>query len=184
MKPVIVICDIFGRTQAFDTLCRHLPGKVSPVDPYGGRNMGFATEAQAYEYFMAHAGLEAYADQIFNLISNLKYQISVIAFSVGAASLWKICGRPELSHIKKAVFFYGSQIRNFPQITPVFEARLIFPDFEPHFNVDDLIKNLEYKKGVTCTKAQGRHGFMNEHSRNFDPRLYQKYLGECISDLK
>lgn len=176
------ISDIFGRTPALETLCRQVcgrSGRFTIIDPYGGQDQGFSSEARAYAVFTERVGLEAYSRIIAARLGRDRGHILAAAFSVGASALWRLSRDTSFSRIRQAVCFYGSQIRHHPDITPCFRIRLIFPDHEPHFDVDDLMERLETKDRVSCRKAAGRHGFMNQCSPNFDPDLYSAYTA-CL----
>ncbi|MCP4720524.1 MAG: hypothetical protein GY860_13800, partial [Desulfobacteraceae bacterium] len=99
---------------------------------------------------------------------------------VGAAAIWHLSSNPNLSGIRQALCFYGSQIRYQTKIAPVFDIKLFFPS-EPHFDVDRLILNLKKIPRVSCQKTDGLHGFMNERSKNFDTGLYKSCLEQLNS---
>ena len=58
----IFVSDIFGKTPALENLSQAVGADVEVIDPYAGKYMGFQTERQAYECFMADVGLGAYGD--------------------------------------------------------------------------------------------------------------------------
>jgi len=181
-----MISDIFGRTPAFETLCKELSQtapKVHPIDPYKGVDPEFETEALAYEYFMAQVGLEQYQSILMDSLSRSGPDTVLIGFSIGASVIWKISGRPLFRHIKKAFCFYGSQIRLNASIDPLFDIELLFPEQEPHFDVDELISMLKGKSRVTCSKAKGLHGFMNKLSPHFDPACYSVFMAHLKTSL-
>ncbi len=60
-------------------------------------------------------------------------------------------------------------------IQPTFEVEFIFPSHEPHFDVDEIIQKLVTIPRVSCRKASGEHGFMNELSRNYNAECLTKY---------
>ncbi|MCF6248256.1 MAG: hypothetical protein L3J69_12985 [Desulfobacula sp.] len=69
-------------------------------------------------------------------------------------------------------------------IQPNFDVELIFPEYEPHFEVDGMIKKLMNTPRVSCHKAPGNHGFMNELSKNFKIKCFTEhteYLLKIIS---
>ncbi|KGK03078.1 hypothetical protein QMA03_10980 [Pseudoalteromonas sp. APC 3356] len=47
---LVLVSDIFGKTAALKALAEELNAQ-SIVDPYGGVDMAFNSEQQAYEYF-------------------------------------------------------------------------------------------------------------------------------------
>ncbi|RLC02800.1 MAG: hypothetical protein DRH34_06765 [Deltaproteobacteria bacterium] len=187
---LFLVADIFGRTPALETICEKLSQMVSDVqiiDPYNGVNLEFKTEAHAYDYFMTRVGLEKYQSILTDRIDPSGPNIVLIGFSVGASAIWGISPQLSLKHVKKAFCFYGSQIRHQTGVFPVFDVELIFPEQEPHFNVDILISRLHKKNRVTCTRTDGLHGFMNELSLHFNPACYAdfiEYLKTPLTQLK
>ena len=79
----------------------------------------------------------------------------LIGFSVGASVIWELSDKFYNKKKIKAVCFYGSQIRYSLDINPTIEMDLIFPEYEPHFNIKNLFSQLSHKKNVNCKiKAQ------------------------------
>ena len=176
---IFLVSDIFGRTQAFETICTQLSQAATDlqiIDPYNGVNHKFETQTHAYEYFMDRVGLKEYQDILTNKLTQYEQDIVLIGFSVGASAIWGISHQPSLKHVQKAFCFYGSQIRRNINIHPLFDIELIFPKQEPFFNVDELISLLHKKTLVTCIKINGRHGFMNELSTHFNPDYYKDFI--------
>ncbi len=184
---VFLISDIFGKTLALKRLCEHLFQKktdIEIIDPYGDVGLGFESETLAYEYFMDQVGLDNYCDIIQDRLKMHRPNTILIGFSIGASAVWRLSQNNSLSYVKKAVCYYGSQIRYFMDVHPCFDVELIFPDQESHFNIDLLIDKLKETPHVSCQKTFGNHGFMNELSQNYDPSLYTKhtkYLSDILS---
>lgn len=184
--PVLLISDIFGRTPALETICEQLSQTetgIQMIDPYNGVNHGFETEADAYAYFMDRVGIKKYQAILKDPLKVSGKDTTLVGFSVGAYAIWGISHLASLKHIKKAFCFYGSQIRHQTGILPVFDIKLIFPEHEPHFNVDRLIQCLNKKEHVTCSKANGLHGFMNKLSSNFSAVCYKKFIHHLKTSL-
>jgi len=183
---LFLVADIFGRTPALETIGKKLSDLVPDtrmIDPYQGVNHRFETETQAYEYFMGRVGLKKYQSILMDGLSPSGPETVLIGFSVGASAIWAISGQPSLGHIKTAFCFYGSQIRQHLGIEPLFDMTLIFPEQEPHFDVDELIRTLKAKSRVSCSKAKGLHGFMNELSPHFDPACYAVFISYLKASL-
>ena len=184
---LFLVSDIFGRTPALEAIGRQLSENIPDIgiiDPYQGVDLQFETEAHAYKHFMDRVGLKNYQSILTDYLTPSAPDRVLIGFSVGASAIWGISGRPPFRHIKKAFCFYGSQIRNETGIHPLSDMEFIFPKQESHFDVDDLIGRLSAKSRVTCTKADGLHGFMNELSSYFDPVCYDKYIRYLKTSLK
>ncbi|MFA5905690.1 MAG: hypothetical protein WC836_17290 [Desulfobacula sp.] len=187
MTVLFLVSDIFGRTKALEAISERL-SNVAPdiriIDPYQGIDHGFETEAHAYDYFINRVGLETYQDILMDqLTSSGPDMMILIGFSVGASAIWAASDQPVFKRAKKAFCFYGSQIRHNTGIQPLFDIELIFPEQEPHFDVDELIRNLNTKSRVTCSKAPGLHGFMNKLSPHFDPACYEKFISYLKTSL-
>ena len=179
MTALFLVADIFGRTKALETMARQLSETVSDIriiDPYQGRDHLFETEALAYAYFMDHVGLETYRSILADALADPGPETVLIGFSVGASAIWSVSDRTFFRHIQRTFCFYGSQIRQYTGVRPRFDMELIFPEQEPHFDVDELIGILTAKDRVSCSKANGLHGFMNELSPHFDPDCYAVFM--------
>lgn len=179
LKTIMLISDIFGRTPALEELGRVLSRgarDLEIVDPYRGRDLGFETQDQAYAHFTSHVGVDRYLEILENRLGSDPETIIPIGFSVGASVLWRASANPKMSSVSKGFCFYGSQIRQYADIQPLFDLELIFPGSEPHFDVPGLIQILSAKKRVSCTRAAGPHGFMNRLSPGFDRKCFDVYI--------
>lgn len=177
---LIVVADIFGRTDVFVELAGEL-GKsyqmVELLDPYPRGHHGFADEKEAYSYFKDNVGLEEYSHKLAELLAPEKHAAChVVGFSVGASALWLNSDKP-LYHPQTKLFgFYSSQVRNYRHIKPQIETTLFFPKQEDHFDVGALIQELKTYRGVSCYQTDYLHGFMNKKSLNYSEEGYRKYL--------
>ncbi|MBU1343102.1 MAG: hypothetical protein KKE44_02930 [Proteobacteria bacterium] len=187
---LFLVSDVFGRTPALETIKKALSPAVSGIkiiDPYGGVDHKFQTEALAYAFFMDHVGLKQYQSILTDSIKPWDFDIVLVGFSIGASAIWAMSPLLSPDHVQKAFCFYGSQIRHLADTQPAINIELFFPRQEPCFNVDDLINRLQKKNRVTCEKANGLHGFMNELSPGFDPACYADFihrLKTALSRLK
>ncbi|PKG80646.1 hypothetical protein CXF85_21225 [Colwellia sp. 75C3] len=179
---IIIVSDVFGITPALLTL-KHELGATIVIDPYQGKNMGFTNEAEAYSYFVTSVGLDSYVAEVLKVLTGIDCQTTLIGFSVGASAIWKASESNEKNMIKDAVCFYGSQIRNFTQIAPCFNIKLVFPKSEAHFDVVELMEKLKNKPNVKITQVDYLHGFMNFHSTNFDRVGYKDSVDLLQSTL-
>jgi dienelactone hydrolase len=156
---------------------------IGIIDPYNGIHHHFETQAHAYDYFMKQVGLKKYQAILKDRLIPSGPGIVLIGFSVGASAIWGISHLSSLKQVQKAFCFYGSRIRQNTWINPIFDMELIFPEQEPHFDVDNLINCLQKKDQVTCTKTTGLHGFMNELSPHFDPGCYADFIEHLKGSL-
>lgn len=174
MKLIVIVSDIFGRTQALERLCSEIGYEyVIIADPYGGREMNFNDEASAYSYFMENIGLEKYSDILKNIVVPLNGDISVIGFSVGATAAWNISAQTQM---KDLICFYGSRIRNSVDIEPKCRVKLIMPCCEKGYDVDEFIGKMNGRNNVECIRTEYQHGFMNRLSSGFSEKGYAEYL--------
>jgi len=185
MTNTIVITDIFGKSPALEKLSTKLQNNLSKqvkiIDPYDGKFIAFSDEKQAYQHFTQSGGVEAFAKVLLKALTKEQLPTRIIAFSVGASALWSLSENEQLIHIKQTTCFYGSQIRYYQDINPIFPIELIFPAHEVHFDVDELQKVLVQKERVTTKNTEFLHGFMNELSTNFNIDAYQEYLDYLTS---
>ncbi|MCB2149426.1 MAG: hypothetical protein KQI81_23300 [Deltaproteobacteria bacterium] len=172
----IVVSDIFGKTSELEELCNSLKARVEIVDPYSGKFMCFKKELEAYEYFMANVGIQAYAELLLEKLASVSNPTTLIGFSVGASAIWKVSGNHNVDFIKNAICFYGSQIRNHTEVNPCFNIDLIFPTSEPIFSVGELANTLSKKSCVAVHNTPYLHGFMNSLSKNFSHVGYNEYI--------
>ncbi len=184
---LILVSDIFGATPAL----KEIQDELSPIiadtctiDPYRGRLLDFKNQTDAYQYFMSHIGLENYQSILEAELKVINSPVILIGFSVGASVIWNLSSQSDYNDVKKAFGFYGSQIRNQSGISSLFDIELIFPQKEPHFDVDRLIKKIEPGPNVYCRKAGGAHGFMNKLSEGFNQTCYCRHMDELKRELK
>jgi dienelactone hydrolase len=172
---IIIVSDVFGITAALLKLKDEI-GANTIIDPYKGECMDFENEDEAYSCFMNDVGLDNYASEVFKNTESLNCETILIGFSIGASVIWKSSVKNESNYIQQAFCFYGSQIRNAIEIEPCFKINLVFPKSELHFDVTELIKNLETKPNVKISQVDYLHGFMNYHSSNFNHVGYKEHI--------
>ncbi len=173
---VVILSDIFGRTQALETLALAISPASIIIDPYKGEKLCFDNEQIAYECFSEQVGLNTYSQVLDDYLATQEGQILLIGFSIGASAIWRAANGKQTSKVKAAYGFYGSQIRHETHIQASFPIELTFPAFETHFCVDKLIEKISTQDKVTIRKSQYMHGFMNQLSTNYSPEGYQKEL--------
>ena len=171
----IVVSDVFGKTPALVSFSNAL-NAVDIIDPYDGVNMNFKSEAEAYSYFVENVGLDGYLKKLTEKVQGLDSKSRLIGFSVGASVIWRLSEMVLSNTIDRAICFYGSQIRKFTIIEPLFKIEVILPASEPHFDVSELQKNLFDKLNITINRVPYLHGFMNSHSDNYHQEGYEEYI--------
>jgi dienelactone hydrolase len=172
---IILVSDIFGKTDALEKLSEKLNAKTI-VDPYNNEYINFADENEAYEYFIKNVGLDNYLKKVKSIVEMAPNNSILIGFSIGASVIWRLSEVILSKQIKSAVCFYGSQIRNFTDISPCFKIELIFPKKEEHFDVEKLETILSKKNNVESKIVKYLHGFMNYYSKNYNQDAYLEYL--------
>lgn len=198
---ILILPDIFGHTPALDHLADHLKGHplnqpgqtaakggntcsppaVEILDPYNGK-LSFRREDKAYRYFTRHMDIPAYSHLALGRLAVMDGPVFILGFSVGAAALWHLSGQTGLPPVAGAMGFYGSRIRDHADIRPQFDIHLVFPETEPHFDVDLLMSELKKMPQVSCEKTPGGHGFMNAYSNNYSPDLYHRFTAVDIPE--
>jgi dienelactone hydrolase len=167
---IILATEIWGRTPHTDTLAdllRPHADRVTVADPYDGCDPHFSSEEQAYAAYLDHGGLTPYARRVKALAKQAAPPVLLIGFSAGAGAAWAVVCTKDLP-ILRAVCFYGSAIRTMTDRIPRSPVDLIFPNHEPHFDVDELAATIQARPLTTCHRADAGHGFMNPLSENHD----------------
>ena len=172
---IILISDVFGKTPALIELAKALDAETI-VDPYNAIDMSFNNEAQAYAYFMDNVGLEVYLSKLVEVMKSVASASTLVGFSIGASILWQLSASPAVKNIKRGICYYGSQIRHFKAVEPLFELELVFPKKELHFDVLELQTVLAKKSNVNIIATDYLHGFMNLYSDNYDTAAYVEQL--------
>jgi dienelactone hydrolase len=172
---IILVTDIFGKTPALVKLSEELNAKII-VDPYGGVDMAFKDEDEAYSYFISNIGFENYFSVLLKTMESINFTSTLVGFSIGASVIWKLSEKLSVKNVNCAICYYGSQIRNFKEVNPLFKVELIFPKKEFHFDVLKLKNDLSKKKNVHTTKVDYLHGFMNKHSTNYNQSAYNEQV--------
>ena len=171
----IIVSDIFGLTPALTKLSDAIMAKTVIIEPYDGKSQPYDIEQYYYDKFIKNSSHDNYAAKVKNVFDELDSPTVCIAFSAGASAAWRaqlLTGNP---HLKKLIGFYPSQIRNNLDVNATIPCEFIFPQHEPHFNVDDIINSLALKAGVKCSKTTFLHGFMNQYSVNFNATAFDEY---------
>ena len=121
-------------------------------------------------------GLNGYGDLLLSTLQKTPSPIILIGFSVGASAVWQISESLNLEKVKRAVCFYGSQIRYLTEIQPNIMVDLVLPIHEAGFSVKALARILSDRKHVVLHRTPYLHGFMNERSQNYDKAGYSRYV--------
>lgn len=162
---LLIVTDIFGaRPEVFlqfdqlglDYLC---------VQPYDHQPPSFSDDHEAYQYFLAHGGLEAYSKKLGEVLKAQTEPVFLVGFSAGAAACWANLVVEHLP-IAHCVGFYGGQIRQLTQLQPLYSTELIFAE-ETHFSVAEMMDALAGKTNLKQSLVPYSHGFMNPLSKGY-----------------
>lgn len=179
MPHILLTTDIFGYTKATEAFKYRLESiceAVHVIDPYDAKQMDFQNEDEAYEAFSRLCGLENYAKRCMKALdAHTNETLILIGFSMGASAFWNVLDGRESANVKSFFGFYSSQIRHFLDAKPRVPCTLIFPTFEKHFDVDEVIIKLAKQENITCVKTEYLHGFMNPLSVNYNAISYAEY---------
>ena len=174
----VIVTDIFGLTPAIKALARAINADTI-IDPYQGAVLSFDNESHAYKYFTEHVGIDSYVDLLHEKITSCEGSVKLIGFSVGASAIWQLSATISdvvANKVNSACCYYGSQIRYLTQLSPKFPIQVVFPESEPHFDVDELSKSIVNKIMVTTSYCDYLHGFMNKLSNNFNSIGYLEHI--------
>ncbi|WP_144555986.1 dienelactone hydrolase family protein [Bacillus sp. X1(2014)] len=173
-QHMLSFCDLLSK-QNFNVICPNLLEREIPFD--------YTQEEDAYRNFMVNVGFAYALHKIKNILSDVKDEyekIFIIGFSVGATIAW-LCSDQDC--VDGIVGYYGSRIRNYMELTPQCPTILFFPQEEQSFNVDELILDLE-KMNIEIHKFNGKHGFSDPYSSEYNEKLAQKAFSEMMKFFK
>lgn len=173
-QHMVSICEKLS-LQGFDVICPNLLEREQPFD--------YAEEKVAYQNFMENVGFSNAVQKIKDILLAFKNEyekIYIIGFSVGATVAW-LCS--EEDYLNGIVGYYGSRIRNYIEVVPLIPTILFFPQEEQSFVVDELISILE-KSNIEIHKLNGKHGFSDPYSLNFNAKSAQEAFNKMVSFMK
>ncbi|WHY69523.1 dienelactone hydrolase family protein [Neobacillus sp. SuZ13] len=167
-------CDLLSK-QGFNVICPNLLEREVAFD--------YSQEEDAYRNFMENVGFANALHKMKNILSDVKDEyekIFIIGFSVGATIAW-LCSEQDC--VDGIVGYYGSRIRNYVELSPQCPTILFFPQEEQSFNVDELILTLE-KVNIEIHKFNGKHGFSDPYSPQYNEKSAQKAFSEMVKFFK
>ncbi|KDN24049.1 hypothetical protein DV20_01270 [Amycolatopsis rifamycinica] len=122
----------------------------------------------AYAHFTRAGGVVAMAARLnaFGTSLRSRYRkVGAMGFSVGATSGWIVASEGVFDAV---VCFYGSRIRDYPELAPTCPCLLLFAEREPGFDPLDLAERLEEQESVTTRLYPCGHGFADMDNPNHD----------------
>lgn len=185
---VILVPDIFGDGVHLSRLIEHLKSNgfsVTIVSPYKSL-FSFKSEEEAYQCYLTESGHDDYYRKLLNVIEQETEAFVLLGFSAGASAAWRAVSNLQHQNLKGFLGFYPGQIRNYLDLSPKSDTRLVFPKQEKHFDVNKVISSLSNKQKVVCEMTPFEHGFMNENSPGFNEegaKLYADKISEYVIKL-
>jgi dienelactone hydrolase len=185
---VVVAHEIYGVNDHIEGVARMLPSL--PCDVFtpsflpSGTVYGRENEALAYREFMQTTGVVTMAKALTHFIEGLRpryRKVFCIGFSVGATSAWLAS---EAGVLDGTVCFYGSRIRDYPEIRPTDPCLLIFAEDEPGFSVPEVAERLRGRTHVAIETYPCRHGFCDPYSPHYCAEHGQRAWDAAIRFLK
>ena len=178
VTPIIIVSDIFGHNDYLEQLIAdcHFTFAVTIIDPYDGRCLKFDGQADAYECFNRHGGLDALTSKVKLVVATLKQPCFLIGFSAGASAVWRVLADNDYADlIERGLCFYPGQIRHHLSLTPLSPVELIFPSHETHFDLQPVIESVRLLPNTLCQQLDAQHGFMNRQLVEFDEGTYNEF---------
>lgn len=184
---LIVVTDIFGLTDALDSLLESISShceSIEIVDPYDNCYPNFESEREAYACFTERVGLTRYAEKLESVLQGREESsLVLLGFSVGASAIWVLSEKLEKYRNTRGICFYSSQIRNYLDLMPKIEIDMYLAKEEPAYDVDEIMAALSAKESVRCRKTDYLHGFMNGKSKNFRKEGCLSYINAIRSTI-
>ncbi|WP_372771096.1 dienelactone hydrolase family protein [Pseudoalteromonas sp.] len=164
---ILIASDIFGETASHLELCERFSKyhSVTSISPYQQKPPLFASESDAYHYFLKEGGMGNYLSR-FNYLECANEIEVVLGFSAGGAAIWAI--QEILTALSQGVAFYPGQIRHYLETNIICPWQIVFAKFEHHFDQEDVLNMLVKNKNLSLYRAPFEHGFINPQSENFD----------------
>jgi len=164
---LLVATDIFGAQPELIEQLEQLDMGYQVVQPYPEMPKRFNDEGEAYAAFTELGGLNSYRTKLQQQLKLQRHAVQLLGFSAGAAAAW--CCAAERGHnLRSVLAFYGGQIRDYTQLQPQVETRLVFCQVERHFSMPQLLANLAPRANLKVDTVEWSHGFCNPLSSGFN----------------
>ncbi len=177
---IIVASDIHGVN---DELREQFAILGHPIidSPWSGDGCPFATEQNAVAEFHRQNGLASYEQKIAEAAN--EGAALLVGFSVGATSLWRYVASLRCSRMSRAFLYYGSRIRDYPELRPRCTTSVFFAAHEPSFDPQSLALTIR-NSGTQCSVIDGtQHGFMNPCSAHYREDIAQEHLSMLLASV-
>jgi len=177
-SAIIILHEIYGINPHINWICEHYlaagydvicPDFVKSRDYFDYRR-----EGEAYQYFVEHIGFPSMVHEVRAILMKARTNyrnVFLLGFSVGATAAW-ICSETE-NAADGVICYYGSRIRDYQNVTPKCPILLICAKVEKSFNVSELSCALGQKGFVNVHELNGKHGFSDPFSNQFNEQSRQ-----------
>lgn len=170
---VLFAADIYGNTPQLQALVEECCPGARILSPWEGEGCPQASEAEAHAAFLDGGGVETYAERLTRTLGN--EPALLVGFSAGATAGWLHAAQLQSHPASRALLFYGSRIRLYPELRPRFPVELICAAHEAAFDPAALAAELARPNVRVEIAPDTEHGFMNPLSPGFSPQAFQHY---------
>jgi len=181
-RRLLVATDIFGATAALQQALAALQAgnqqlQIEICQPDSCQSVPvFADDQLAYQAFVQQGGLERYQVQVQARLHAQPADL-LLGFSAGAAALWSLLSMATPG-AGKALLCYGGQIRQCSALVPRWPVTCLWSD-EQHFDVRALQQKLQQYPGLQQQHWPQPHGFINPHSKGYQPEAAAEFWQRC-----
>lgn len=177
-SAIIVLHEIYGINPHIERICeQYMAAGYAVICPDFLKSkdyFDYRKEEEAYQYFFKHIGFPSMVHEVKSILLKAKTEyknVFLLGFSVGATAAW-ISSETE-NAADGVICYYGSRIRDYQNITPKCPILLIFAKEEKSFNVSELACALGQKEFVKVHQLDGKHGFCDSFSDQFNEQSQQ-----------
>jgi Dienelactone hydrolase and related enzymes len=169
-RAIIILHEIYGINRHIERICNEycLKGYDVYCPDLLDRKHSFEYSQceEAYRYFVNKVSFEVF-HQVNILIEQLKKQyekVILLGFSIGATVAWRCTSNALCDGV---IGYYGSRIRDYISVVPKCPTLLLFAE-EDSFDVAGVAEVLKNYENVTVEILEGRHGFLDSDSVNYN----------------
>ena len=186
---IVIIHEIYGINKHMRNICHRLSKLKFDVICLNLLNIDqsyeYEEEVIAYYNFMDNLGFDETANNVRFIANQIRDQykyLFIVGFSVGATISWLSSSKENL--YDGFIGFYGSRIRDYIDDNPKCPSLLIYGSEEKSFNVKELTDVLGKKDKVEVKIFEGKHGFSDPYSKNYDEKSANQAFDEMVEFIK
>jgi dienelactone hydrolase len=171
---VIILHEIYGLNEHITRVARDYLYKGYDIycpDLLEGKTFQYSQCEEAYDYFMNHVKFEVYhmVNQFIRSLRPKYRKIILLGYSIGATIAWR---STESGLLDCMVGYYGSRIRDYPDVTPKCPSLLLFAKKEKSFDALKLSEVLKSRAKIEI--LEGRHGFCDPFCSTYSQKASDK----------